>query len=157
VNESGAAQPKKSVWDSYRVRFGVGASALGLFLFAVGADPGLFELDRSPVVGFVQIAVFLIGLGIVCLGGYVGLSSLWNGDGKSIPADIGQRLVATGYVIAVASGMADLLGFGSQQLPQVPYFGSWQITGVMIGQAVIGVGFVLLIPFKKSKIEEEHN
>jgi hypothetical protein len=129
-----------------RRRVGMGSAVGGLFLFALGAEPSLFGLDRSPVIGFVQLAVMLIGLGFICLGGYISLSSLWNGDGKSIPADIGQRLVATGYVIAVAAGMADIFGFGSQEWPAIPKFGYWQAIGVLIGMAMIGLGFLLMIP-----------
>jgi hypothetical protein len=67
---------------------------------------------------------------------------------KSIASDIGLRLIATGYVIAVASGMADVFGFGSQKFPDVPHFGSWQHTGVLIGEIVIAVGFLMIIPYK---------
>jgi hypothetical protein len=74
---------------------------------------------------------------------------LWNGCPKSILSDIGQRLVATGYMIAVGAGMADLFGFGSQQYPRIPRFGAWQGLGVMVGQMVIAVGFLMLIPYKK--------
>ena len=52
-------------------------------------------------------------------------------------ADFGLRLVSTGYVIAIFSGMADIAGMGSQPLPGVPYFGPWQATGVLIGEIVI--------------------
>jgi hypothetical protein len=130
-----------------RVRFGLGATLVGFLIFVLGANPGFFRVDRSPVVGFLQIAVFLIGLAGICMGGYISLSALWNGGPKTIASDIGQRLVATGYVIAVASGMADVFGFGTQTLPaKTPYFGQWQSWGVMIGEAVITLGFVLLIP-----------
>jgi hypothetical protein len=131
-----------------RVRVGLVVVLLGLFFFILGAEPGWFGLDRSPVVGFVQIAVFLVGLGIICLGGYISLAALWNGAPKSIASDIGLRLVATGYVIAVACGMADVFGFGSHMYPdRIPKFGYLQAGGVLIGQVVIGVGFVLLIPY----------
>jgi len=130
-----------------RPHFGMLLVGVGLIIFILGAEPTVFGLDRSPVIGFMQIAVFLVGLGIICLGGYISLAALWNGGTKSIPSDIGQRLVATGYVIAVAAGMADVFGFGSQEWPTVPKFGYWQSIGVMIGQAVIGVGFLLLIPY----------
>jgi hypothetical protein len=133
----------------------MGSAVFGLFMFALGAEPSLFGLDRSPVIGFVQLAVMLIGLGFICLGGYVCLSSLWNGGGKSIPADIGQRLVATGYVIAVSAGMADIFGFGSQQWPVVPKFGYWQAIGVLVGMAMIGVGFLLLIPLPGKRRAEK--
>ena len=110
-------------------------------------DPGIFGLDRSPVTGFVQIAVFLIGLALMCIGGYFGLNALWNGEEKTISADIGLRLVATGYVVAVASGMADIFGFGNHPFPNIPYFGPWQAVGVMIGEATIALGFILLVPY----------
>lgn len=135
--------------SNLRIRFGLFVTLLGLLLFSLGAEPNLFGLDRSPVIGFVQLSVLLIGLGIICLGGYFSLSTLWNGDGKSIPADIGQRLVATGYVIAVAAGMADIFGFGSQHWPVVPKFGYWQAAGLLLGEIVIGIGFLLLIPISK--------
>jgi len=130
-----------------RVRFGLTVVILGLLIFSLGTDPALFNLDRSPVVGFVQIAVFLVGLAMICLGGYITLNTLWNGKEKTIPADIGYRLVSTGYVIAVASGMADVFGFGSQPFPTIPYFGPWQASGVIIGEILIIVGFFLLVPY----------
>lgn len=131
-----------------RVRAGLLIVLFGFFLFALGAKPEFFNLDRSPVIGFVQIAVFLSGLGVICIGGYAALDGLWNGMEKTIASDIGLRLVATGFVIAVACGMADVFGFGSETTPMVPNFGHWQMIGVLIGEAVIAIGFILLIPFK---------
>jgi len=101
------------------------------------------------VVGFVQIAVFLIGLAFMCIGGYISMMALWKNSEPSIAADIGLRLVATGYLIAVFAGMADVFGMGSHPLPAVPYFGAWQARGVQLGQAVIAVGFLLLLPFRR--------
>jgi hypothetical protein len=129
-----------------RIRIGLAIVIFGLLVFALGVQPALFGLDRSPVVGFVQIAVFLVGLALICVGGYLVLNTLWNGRQKTIAADIGYRLVATGYVVAAISGMADVFGFGSQPFPDVPYFGLWQALGVMVGQVSITIGFVLLIP-----------
>jgi len=133
----------------FRVNLGLIIVVLGLIVFVLGIEPGLFGLDRSPIVGFVQIAVFLVGLAMICLGGYISLNALWAGFEKSIPADIGLRLVSTGFVIAVASGMAYLLGFGTQLPPLIPYFGPRQAVGVVIGEVIIALGFVLLIPFPK--------
>jgi hypothetical protein len=128
-------------------------SVFGLVIFVLGLNPGLFGLDRSPVVGFVQIAVFLIGLGVICLGGYLTLTALWVGQEKTMAADIGYRTVATGYVVVVASGMADVFGFGSQPFPSTPYFGQWQALGVVIGEILIIIGFLLMIPYPKKKSE----
>jgi hypothetical protein len=137
-----------------RVRFGLVVTLIGLITFLIGARPSLFGLDRSPVVGFVQISVFLVGLAIICLGGYIGLIAFWRNGERTIAAEIGSRLVATGYVVAVFAGMADVFGFGSQVPPKVPVFGPWQATGVQIGECLITIGFLLLIPFYKWKKKE---
>ena len=123
----------------------------GLIIFMIGARPGLFGLDRSPVVGFVQIAFFTVGLGIICLGGYIGLTGFWKNGNRTIAADFGSRLVATGYVIAVFAAMADVFGMGSQVYPRLAYFGPWQAMGVQIGEALIAAGFILLLPFQQKK------
>jgi hypothetical protein len=134
-----------------RVRSGLVFTLIGFFIFLVGVRPSIFGVDRSPVVGFVQIAVFLVGMAIICLGGYISMMAFWKNGERTIPADIGTRLVTTGYVIAVFSGMADVFGFGTQLRPRVPYFGPWQATGVQIGEFVIAIGFLLLVPFRQSK------
>lgn len=139
----------------FRIRMGLGLLILGLIGFVLGAQPSLFGLDRSPVTGFVQIAVFLIGLAVICLGGFITLNTLWNGRQKSIAADVGLRLVATGYVISVASGMADVFGFGTHRFPAIPYFGPWQAVGVIIGEIIITIGFFLLIPFPQDEEPEQ--
>lgn len=140
-----------------RIRFSLITVSMGSFIFAVGAKPNWFGWDRSPVVGFIQIAVFLLGLALICMGGYVGLSALWGNEQRSILADIGSRLVGTGYVIAVFTGMADIFGLGTQPLPNVPYFGPWQAGGVLIGQAVIALGLLMIIPYRfdLKKLREE--
>ncbi|MBV6452406.1 MAG: hypothetical protein DCC56_15385 [Anaerolineae bacterium] len=131
-----------------RIRFSLIVAAVGLFVFVIGAKPNWFGWDRSPVVGFIQIAVFLVGLAMICAGGYVGLLALWGKGQRSILADIGSRLVSTGYVIAVFTGMADIFGLGSQPLPMVPHFGPWQSSGVLIGQIVIAVGLLMMVPYR---------
>lgn len=138
-----------------RIRFSLIVAAIGLFIFVVGAKPGWFGWDRSRVVGFIQIAVFLIGLAMICGGGYIGLLALWGKGQRSILADIGSRLVSTGYVIAVFTGMADIFGLGTQPLPNVPYFGPWQSSGVLIGQIVIAVGLLMMIPYRAHRSDAQ--
>lgn len=131
-----------------RTRVGLGIAWVGLIVFAIGAKPALFGLDRSPVVGFVQIIVFLFGLALICLGGYLGIHALWWNLERTIVSDIGSRLVATGYVFTVFAGLADIFGMGSHPFPQVPYFGPWQATGVLIGQGIIALGFLMMLPYR---------
>ena len=136
------------VFPVRRIRFGLLMTMVGLFIFLVGAQPGWFGWDRSKVVGFIQISVFLVGLAIISMGGYISMMSFWTNGQRTIAADIGMRLVSTGYVIAVFSGMADVFGMGTQTLPQVPFFGQLQSLGVQMGEATIAIGFLLLIPFQ---------
>lgn len=132
-----------------RVRAGLVTSFFGLLIFVFGAKPEWFQLDRSPVVGFVQITVFLIGLAFLCLGGYLGLAALWGTEEKSIAADIGSRLISTGYVITVFTGMADIFGMTVQDNAKLPFFGPWQAAGVQIGMLVIVVGVLMIIPYHR--------
>ena len=129
-----------------KIRFAMIIAFIGFLFFLVGAQPGLFYLDRSPVVGFVQIAVMLFGLALICLGGYVAIHALWRKQPPSISADFGVRLVSTGYVVALFSGLADVFGIGSHPLPMVPLFGVWQARGMEIGLALIAIGFVMMFP-----------
>jgi hypothetical protein len=130
---------------SRKVQVGLWSVIFGIFLFVLGIEPSLFGLDRSPVVGFVQIAVFLVGLAFICVGGYLSISERWVERERTIAADIGLRLVSTGYVIAVTSGLADVFGFGTQPWPQIPLFGPLQVLGVILGEAVIAIGFLLMV------------
>ena len=137
-----------------RIRFSLISVGLGLLIFLIGTKPSWFGWDRSPVVGFVQIAVFLVGLSLICGGGYLGLTTLWGNEQRTILADIGSRLVGTGYVIAVFAGMADVFGMGSQALPDEPFFGPWQAGGVLIGESIIAIGFLMMIPYDSHGSEE---
>ncbi len=136
-----------------RTRIGLVITVVGYLIVLLGAKPALFNLDRSPVIGFVQLAVFVVGLGIVCLGGFISINTQWHNRPKTIIADIGMRLVATGYVIAVATGMADVFGIGNQPWPDVPFFGPYQAFGVMFGEAAIAIGFLLMIPYQQARLD----
>ncbi len=141
--------PTTRTYSRRRVRLGLSLTLFGFAIFLLGARPAIFGLDRSPIIGFVQIAVFLVGLAFICVGGYLSMMALWKYQKASIAVDFGLRMVCTGYVIAVFCGMADVFGFGSQPLPEIPFFGPWQARGVILGEAVIAVGFLLLIPFSQ--------
>jgi hypothetical protein len=155
VNNTVSSPPnngeKKNGYPFRRIRVGLSITLLGFLVFLLGVRPAIFGVDRSPVIGFVQIATMLVGLAFICVGGYLSLASLWPRGTTSIGADIGLRLVSTGYVISVFAGMADVFGFGSQFLPEIPYFGPWQARGVELGILVIIIGFFLLIPVRLSK------
>jgi|LSQX01.3.fsa_nt_gb hypothetical protein len=141
-------------YPKIKVRIGLGLAIVGYLLFLLGARPSIFGLDRSRVIGFVQISVFLIGLGIITVGSYLTLNAVWPEGKKTIAADIGTRLISTGYVICVFTGMADIFGLGSHPLPDV-FFGPLQAKGVGIGMATIAAGFLLLIRYRRP--EDDHH
>ena len=89
---------------------------------------------------------------LICIGGFIGISALWGKQERSILADFGLRLIWTGYVIAAFAGMADAFGMGAT-LPDAPYFGPLQAVGVLFGQFVIAVGFLMFIPYHSSPKE----
>jgi hypothetical protein len=131
-------------------RFGITSALVGFLLFLLGADPGLFGLDRSEAIGFVQVGLFTLGLLLICFGGTMSLNSLWPRHWKSIAADIGVRLAWTGFIISMAAGMADIFGLGTRPIfSDTPFFGYWQARGVLIGEVVIILGLILMIPYRK--------
>jgi hypothetical protein len=138
-----------------RIRLGLALAIVGYLIFLLGARPSIFGLDRSPVVGFVQISVFLVGLAVISLGSYLTLNALWPEGTKTIAAEIGSRLISTGYVICVFTGMADIFGLGSHPLPNV-FFGPLQARGLAIGMGTIAVGLLLLIRYKRSENNGNH-
>lgn len=119
---------------------------LGLLLFLVGIEPDLVALDRSPVVGFVQIGVFLTGLALMLVGGYAAVRVIRNGRENSLRSDVGLRLIATGFVIAASASLADFLSIGSHRMPFV-YFGPLQTAGLILGIVVSLLGLGLYLPF----------
>jgi hypothetical protein len=158
-DKSPVTTPNPAPYSRRRVSTGLFITLIGFMIFLIGARPAIFGLDRSAVIGFVQIAVYTIGLALICLGGYISLLAVWKNKTPSIAAEIGTRLVSTGYVVAVFSSMADIFGLGSHMLPNIPYFGPIQAAGVVIGESVIIIGFLMLIPQprtpKKKKVDQQ--
>ena len=150
---NGNIQTSSGEFPIRRIQFGLIIAIGGFFVFMVGARPELFLLDRSPVVGFIQIAVMLVGLAFICIGGYLSLVGLWKGNQLSIAAELGVRLVSTGYVIAVFCGLADIFGLGSHPTPEfIPYFGEWQARGVQIAEGFIAIGMLMMLPYSRNPL-----
>lgn len=82
------------------------------------------------------------------------LIAFWNGGPKSLRADFGTRIIATGYVICAFTALADAFGFGTNPLPNV-MIGTLQSYGVMIGIFVICLGLFLAIRPDKYLTEEQ--
>jgi hypothetical protein len=134
-----------------RRRWGLILTALGFLFFVIAAKPGFFHVELSKqVIGYLQVSGFSIALGIICLGGTIALNTLWSEGNKSIAADLGLRVAWTGFTIAFISGMADIFGLGTRPFTEaIPFYGYWQGRGVLLGEIVIVIGFLMMIPWKK--------
>jgi hypothetical protein len=136
-----------------RIQFGLIIAVGGFLVLMVGAKPELFLLDRSPVLGFVQVGVMLVGLALLCIGGYICLMGLWKDERPSIAAEMGKRIISTGYIIAVFAGLADIFGLGSHPYPEfIPYFGEWQARGVQIAEGFIAIGMLMMLPYSRNPL-----
>ncbi|MFP3852718.1 MAG: hypothetical protein ACLFWD_00340 [Anaerolineales bacterium] len=121
---------------------------IGLLLFLIGLEPDFIGMDRSPVVGFVQIGVWLVGLALLLLGATLAVRVIRNGQATSLRADIGLRLIATGYVVAASASLADFISIGAHSMPFI-HFGPVQTLGLVVGIITSLLGVVLYWPFGK--------
>ena len=126
-------------------RAAVALIVAGFFVFVIGVFPELVRLNFTEGFGLVQIVTFLFGIGMMTLGGYLyAYATRHRARARRLRHDIGLRLISTGYVLCCVSAMADLLGIGSHNIPEVqPFFGIWQSVGVLAGVLVIVFGLFL--------------
>ncbi len=118
---------------------------IGFMIFIIGVQPDLIGMNRSEVVGFVQVDVWLVGLAILLVSAYASVRVIRNHRPMSLRADIGVRLIATGYVVSAAASLADFVGLGAQHLPYVA-FGPIQVIGLATGVAISLLGLLLYWP-----------
>ncbi len=137
-----------------RLRLGMILLLIGLFIFVLGAKPQWFNLDASEAIGFIQMGVFSVGLILICMGGTLSLDALWKSGPRSIIADLGLRLAWTGLIVSLLSALADLIGVGTRPFPDFRiFFGYWQARGVIAGELIMIVGFLMMIPYKSKPTE----
>ena len=106
---------------------------------------GLFGLDITPGFGMIQMIQLLAGISLLTLSGFIYLNYLREDEPRSLQADIGVRLGATGLIFAFVSGLSDLLGIGTHAVPafERPFVGPFQLAGLGLGAALIVVGMIL--------------
>ncbi len=115
-------------------RLAVAVIVFGFFVFLIGLFPGLIRLDLTPGIGLLQITVFLFGLSLMTLGGYLYVRARRPVPGPSrLPETIGVRLMGTGLVICFVTGYADILGIGSEQVGEPLVLGPVQAAGIVLG------------------------
>ncbi len=144
-----SGEPEPSASNSNRgssrlARAGVALVTTGFVIFALGLFPGSLRLGRTPGVGLVQVGVFLFGLTLMTLGAYIyAYATRHRALPRRLREDIGVRLMATGLVIAFATGFADVLGIGSHFGAERPLLGPLQALGIALGILVIVAGLAM--------------
>lgn len=130
---------------SQLARAGVAGVVFGFTIFVIGMFPVIVNLDLNPGVGILQLITILLGIGIMAFGGYIyAFATRHRSTPPRLREKIGLRLMGTGYIVCAVSGLADVLGIGSHNIPRgLPYFGVWQSIGLVSGLLVIAIGVLL--------------
>ena len=119
-------------------------AGLALIIVALGAD--YVGLDLTPGFGVVQMFQLLVGFTFFIVSLYMRIHIVRSRDApRSLQADIGIRLGASGLVFTYVSGLADLIGIGTHVDPSFdrPFVGPIQFIGLMVGISIIVVGLLL--------------
>ena len=125
-------------------RLAVTVIVLGFFVFVIGRFPGLIRLNLTPGIGLLKITVFLLGITLMTLGGYMYVRATRRQAGPHRLAELlGVRLVGTGLVICYVTGYADILGIGTERSGEPLLFGPLQATGVALGVLVTVLGLII--------------
>jgi hypothetical protein len=118
----------------------------GIILSALALAAELLGLDITPGFGMIQMFQLLVGVTALTLAGYMQVHCRRRVNvPRSLQADIGIRLGATGLVLAYVCGLADLIGIGTHVNPAFdrPHVGPLQLGGLIIGVLTITVGLAL--------------
>ena len=119
---------------------------LGVGLCAMSVSLDFLGLDLTPGFGAIQVLQFLLGVSCLTVAGFLYLYTLRQPDApKSLQADIGIRLGATGLVFMYVAGFSDLLGIGTHVNPSFerPFVGPLQLIGLFLGAISIVAGMLL--------------
>lgn len=120
---------------------------LGTLLCLVSLAAEILGIDLTPGFGVVQMLQLLLGLTFLTGAGYIHMWGLRPPQTpRSLQADIGVRLSATGLVFAYVSGFSDLIGIGTHIVIndfERPYVGPLQLGGIVVGVILITGGMLL--------------
>ena len=134
---------------------GITVVFLGVVITVIGLFPSVVGLEQSAGIGIVQTLVILAGFTTLIMGALLYVQSAYfPGIKHNLAQKIGFRLSLTGLVFAIASGLADLLGYGSHPPGvegQRPFLGNWQALGLLSGFAIASVG-VLIVALMGEKV-----
>jgi hypothetical protein len=126
---------------------GIALAVLGAVIALIGLFPSITGIEQAPGIGILQTLVILTGFSIMIGGAFLFVqSAYYPGVKHNLAQQIGLRLSLTGLVIATASGLADVLGFGSHPVGvegQRPFLGMYQAAGLLGGFIIASLGVII--------------
>jgi hypothetical protein len=132
-------------------QFGIAVAILGAVITFIGLFPGVVGLEQTTDVGVIQVLTILVGFSALITGAFIFVqSTYYPGVKHTLAQEIGVRLSMTGLVIATASGLSDILGFGSNPPitdVQRPFVGPYQTFGLIGGFLIASLGVVIFAMF----------
>lgn len=129
-----------------RSRVVISLYVVGILLIAAALSAEALGLDKTPGFGMIQMVIFLFGLSTTTLAIFTHIKHNQRGEvARSLQADIGVRLAATGLVFAFVAGLSDLIGIGTHINPKFerPFVGPLQLGGLGLGIVSIVAGVLL--------------
>lgn len=145
---------RRDLVNRLEVIFSLILAVLGIVLSLISLGAEILGLDLTPGFGMVQMFQLLLGLTLLTIAGYLRIHSLRSPDApRSLQADVGIRLSATGLVFAYVSGLSDLIGIGTHVIPSFgrPFVGPLQLGGLLVGVIMITVGMLLYMTSRGSR------
>ena len=121
-------------------------AVLGALLISLAVIADYVRLDLTPGFGIVQMFAAASGLTFLTTAAFLHVHSLRPKNApRSLQADIGIRLGATGLIFTYVTGMSDLIGIGTHVNPlfERPFIGPFQLGGILIGVMMIIAGLIL--------------
>ncbi len=131
---------------SRTAQLGIAVGALGAMLTLMGLFPGITGLPPTPGIGLIQVVVILTGFTLLIFGGLIYVKyAFYAYESHKLAQQLAIRLAFTGLVFAAMTGLADVLGFGSNPPTEQSdmFIGPLQMVG-MIGSFLIAALGVLL-------------
>lgn len=118
---------------------------IGIIFSALSLGAEFLGLDITPGFGMVQMFQLLLGITALTAALFFHINALRQETARSLQADIGVRLAATGLVFAYVTGLSDLFRIGTHVQPQFerPFVGPLQLGGLALAVLVIVVGLAL--------------
>ena len=127
-------------------QLGILIIGLGSIITFIGLFPTITGFEPTPGIGILQILTILSGFSVLTAGAlWFVQSAFYSGIKHNLAQQISIRLSMTGLVIAIAAGLADVLGYGSNPPgpDQRPILGPLQTAGLLGGFVVASIGVIL--------------